>query len=99
MAKRKLHPLEAAADPSTSKRWPNLFANEPLVEALFQAEEWALLLVDLRLKVEEESRDVVRNIPTTETAVAQQNYARGRVSAFMDLLELADDYRQWKESK
>jgi hypothetical protein len=58
-----------------------------------------VLLADLRLKVEEESRDVVLNIPTTETAVAQQNYSRGRISAFMDLLELADDYREWKESK
>jgi hypothetical protein len=49
--------------------------------------------------VAEHSRDIVHGIPKNEVDVAEQNFLRGKVSAFEDLLELAQEYQEWKESK
>ena len=100
MAKRnQQHPLVAAADPSTSKRWPNLFANEQAVEALVHSPEWAVVLADLRDKVAVHSYDIVHGLPKNSVDEAEQNFMRGKVSAFEDLIGLAEEYREWKESK
>lgn len=99
MAKRKPHPLEAAADPSRSKRWPNFFGNEQAVEALLHSPEWPVLLADLRAVVEERGYEIVHGIPKSDADVAEQNFLRGKISACEDLIGLEEEYREWKEQK
>jgi len=43
------------------------------------------------------SAGIVHDIPHTPENVALQNFDRGCVSVLEDLLELAEEYRKWKE--
>lgn len=58
-----------------------------------------MLLADLRLVVEERGYEIVHGIPKNDADVAEQNFLRGKISAFEDLIGLAEEYREWKESK
>lgn len=100
MAKRnQQHPLAAAVDPSQSLRWPMLFAKDSGLEALLHYQEWEVLLRELQDKVNSYSYDIGHGIPKNEVDVAEQNFLRGKISAFEDLIGLAEEYREWKEKK
>jgi hypothetical protein len=57
---------------------------------------WAVLLSDLQDKADSLSYQIVHKIPSTDEAVAGENFLRGKVSAFEDLLGLAEELKQWK---
>ncbi len=57
-----------------------------------------LLLADLREKVGQLSDDIVHNIPATAEKNAEMNFFRGKVSAFEDLLGLAQELEEWKKA-
>lgn len=56
-----------------------------------------MLLADLSLKVADHQYQLVHDIPATAEALAKQNFFRGKIAAFEDLLELKDELKQWKE--
>jgi hypothetical protein len=94
MAKRKdSNPV----DPTSSLRWPNLFKEIEVAEVLVVRPEWAVLLADLRLLASEAGDFILHNVPTTDAATAEQNFFRGKIAAFEDLLGLAEEVREWKE--
>jgi hypothetical protein len=53
----------------------------------------------LRAKVEDSTYEVIHGIPKSEVDVAEQNFMRGKISAFEDLIGLAEEYKEWKEPK
>src|SRR5437879_2670368 len=99
MPKRKTQGHPQAADPNLSLRWPNLFSSAEQVEALLHFPPWAVLLADLVGKVEEFSHDITHGLPKNDVDTAEQNFMRGKISAFEDLIGLAEEYKEWKESK
>ena len=99
MPKRKMQGHPQAVDPTQSRRWPNLFNSAEQVEALLHFQPWEVLLADLALRVEEFSHDITHGIPKNETDVAEQNFMRGKISALEDLIGLAEEYKEWKESQ
>jgi hypothetical protein len=58
-----------------------------------------VVLSDLRDKAASHSYDIVHGLPQTGADEAEQNFLRGKVSAFEDLIGLAEEYRDWKETK
>jgi len=86
-------------DPSQSQRWPNLFGNAEQAEVLLQEPSFQLLLADLQRVVEQRSHEIIHNVPYTQEAKDADNYWRGKISAFEDLLGLAEELREWKESQ
>lgn len=58
-----------------------------------------MLLADLRDKVQAHSYEITHGVPRSEVDVAEQNFLRGKISAFEDLIGLAEEYREWKENK
>ena len=60
---------------------------------------WAALLRDCQGKVEEYSYKVIHGIPVTSKDEAEQNYLRGKVGAFEDLLGLAEELKEWRKEK
>ena len=84
---------------STSERWPRLFKDVEVAQALLEEQTFQVLLEDLRQKVAYLSRIVVHNIPVTDTAVAEHNFMRGKISAMEDLIGLQDELKQWKEAQ
>jgi hypothetical protein len=42
---------------------------------------------------------LIHKIPSTEEARAGENFWRGKISAFEDLLGLAEELKEWKESQ
>lgn len=57
---------------------------------------WSLLLVDLKAKVSELAHDVVHGVAPTMEVLAEQNFWRGKISAFEEIIELADELQQWR---
>lgn len=58
-----------------------------------------MVLADLAGKVEEFSHEITHGIPKNSVDEAEQNFMRGKISAFEDLIGLAEEYKEWKESK
>jgi hypothetical protein len=67
------------------------------VEALFHDEGFITLQADLALYVKDKGSAIIHGIPKNEVDVAEQNFLRGKISAFEDLIELAEEYKEWKE--
>jgi hypothetical protein len=40
----------------------------------------------------------VHNVPWNPEIVAEQNFMRGKISAYEDLAGLAEELREWKEA-
>ena len=45
-----------------------------------------------------EAVDIIHKVPTTDEAVAQQNFQRGKIAGYKDLLQLAEEWQEWKEA-
>lgn len=43
------------------------------------------------------SEQVVHGLPVSEKDVAEQNFLRGKIAAYEDFIELADELKQWRE--
>lgn len=78
-------------------RWPRLFADPDQAEVLFHDQGFLNLQADLAFLVKEKVHSIIHGIPKNEVDVAEQNFLRGKISAFEDLIEIAEEYKEWKE--
>lgn len=55
------------------------------------------LLKDCQEKAEAEGYKIIHGIPPDAKAVAEQNFFRGKISAWEDLLGLAEELKVWRK--
>jgi hypothetical protein len=53
---------------------------------------------DCRRKAEDLRHKIVHKIPTTDEAVAIQNFERGQIAALEDIIGLKQELKEWKEN-
>ena len=82
------------------RRFPNSFAPEAAGDLgeLLNSRGWALLLRDLAEMSNHEAVDIIHKVPTTDEAIAQQNFQRGKIAGYKDLLQLVEEWQEWKEA-
>ena len=85
-------------DPEVSFRWPHLLADPEQVDRLLANPEWQVLCQDLMQLLEERQSEVIHKLPTTMEAQAQENFLRGKISVYEDLLGLKEEAEQWKQT-
>jgi hypothetical protein len=49
--------------------------------------------------VEELGHDIIHKIPYTPEQIATDNFWRGKISAYEDLIGLAEESKEWREKK
>lgn len=81
-----------------SFRWPALFANPEVPERLFLEQGWQLLEQELREKSETLAHSIVHKLPVTMEAHAEQNFQRGKLAAYEDLLGLREELKEFKNA-
>ena len=80
-----------------SLRWPKLFGNPEQGQSLFQTKGWEALLLDLKAKAEELSHKIIHEVPVSMDDAATQNFYRGKVAAYEDLLGIAEELGSWRD--
>jgi hypothetical protein len=81
-----------------SFRWPTLFQDPEAVDLLFLGQAFPKLVEDCRRKAEDLRHKIVHKIPTTDEAVAIQNFERGQIAALEDIIGLKQELKEWKEN-
>ena len=80
--------------PTDSRRWPKLFANQEQASSLVQQPGFQKMLEDLeelRLALE---YDVIHTTPTMEFT----NFCRGQIAVLERLRDLPEEFNEWKQS-
>jgi len=93
MPKRKISPNQ----PLESIRWPQLFRDPEAVDLLYLGQAFPRLVEDCRVRVADLRHKIVHNVPTSDEAVAIQNFQRGQIAALEDIIGLEQEVKEWKE--
>ena len=83
--------------PLESIRWPQLFQDPEAVDLLFLGQAFPRLVEDCRVRAEDLRHKIVHKVPTSDEAVAIQNFQRGQIAALEDIIGLEQEVKEWKE--
>ena len=86
-------------EPTQSYRWPNFFDDLGEAEELLNSPGWLRLLQDLQAKAAEFGSQIVHGLPVDRKSDMEQSFIRGKISMCEDLRDLAQDLKEWMESK
>lgn len=76
-----------------SVRWPQLFANTEVADALVQTPGFRTLLADLEILREALEYDVIHTTPNMELT----NFFRGQIAILERLRDLPEELAEWKK--
>ena len=72
---------------------------EEEVDSQLSNRVWKAFCLDLQDKLAVDERDLVENRTANQEELAEDNYQRGRIAAFREVLGLEQDLKSWRGRK